>query len=88
MMKKVLVGLALAMLLAVGVAQVAMAGTPPGPGGSTNCIGFCVSQGFNGTMPVDEFARLHNPSVGGGCGMTAGNGTGYISDANPPQPQN
>jgi len=38
--------------------------------------------------PVDEFARLHNPSVGGGCGMTAGNGTGYISDANPPQPQN
>jgi hypothetical protein len=37
-------------------------------------------------MPVDEFARLHNPSVGGGCGMFKKLGIETIRNANPPQP--
>ena len=85
-MKEVLVGLALAMMLAVGVAQVAMAGTPPGPAGSKNCIGWCISQGIPNSVGLtnSDFARMHNPSTdGSGCGMT-----GLIRDANPPQPQN
>ena len=86
-MKEVLVGIAVAMLLAVGVAQVAMAGTPPGPGGSKNCIGFCVSQGKNGAMAVSDFARMHNPSGdASGCGMMPN--ADYIRDNAPPQPQN
>ncbi len=86
-MKKSLVGLAIAMLLAVGLAQVAMAGTPPGPAGSTNCIGWCISQGLPNSVGLSnsDFARLHNPSLGGGCGMIPGDG--LIRDANPPQPQ-
>jgi hypothetical protein len=85
MKKRLILCLGVAMLLSLATVQVAYA-DPPGPAGSKDCIGFCVSQGFNGTMPVDEFARLHNPSVGGGCGMFKKLGIETIRDANPPQP--
>lgn len=83
-MKKIcFLGLGTAMFLALGVAQVALAGTPPGEflDAKKDCIGYCVSQGFNDPMPVSEFARLHTPTDGSGCGMTV-----LIRDAAPPQP--
>ena len=81
-MKKIwILVLTMAMLIAAAVPQVALAkGETPGPAGSKNCIGYCESRGY---VPGNDaaFARLHNPSVGGGCGMT-----GLIRDAEPPQP--
>ena len=82
-MKKIwILGLAMAMLITVAVPQVALAkGETPGPAGSKNCIGYCVSQGFNDPMPVNEFARLHTHEDGNSCGMTDS-----IRYANPPRP--
>ncbi len=85
-MKKFLVALAIAALLAVGVAQVASAGTPPSGGdGAKNCIGWCLSHWSPPAFTpgtVDEFAIMH--TNGTGCGMMHGN---TISEASPPQPQ-
>ncbi len=83
-MRKIwILGLALGMLMSLAVSQVAHADGPPGPAGSKNCIGWCISQGLPASVGLSnsDFARLHNPSTGGGCGMT-----GLIRDAAPPQP--
>jgi len=82
-----ILGLAMGILLAVGVAPVTFAGTPPdGRQGKTDCIGWCLSHWSAPSFApgaVDEFARSHNQ--GTGCGMMKGN---TISEASPPTPQN
>ena len=85
-MKKLwILGLALGILLAVGVAPVTFAGTPPdGREGAKNCIGWCLSHwSAPAFVPgtVDAFARAHNQ--GTGCPMM----DGTISEADPPTPQ-
>jgi hypothetical protein len=84
--KRFIIALGVAMLFMAFVSQAALAAGPPGPGGSKNCIGYCVSQGLNGTMAVNDFARLHNSPAVDGCGMFRKLGIGSIRDANPPQP--
>jgi len=86
MKKRLIIALGVAMLLMAAVGQVALAAGPPGPGGSKDCIGYCVSQGLNGTMAVNDFARLHNSPAVDGCPMFNKLHIGSIRDANPPQP--
>jgi hypothetical protein len=81
--KKILLGLAMAMLLGMGVAQVAHAEVPADVGGRgyTNCIGWCVSRGLWTPTNIDDMVQKH---VDGSAKCMYGS---TISEADPPTPQ-